>query len=359
MENFPIQPINYYYDWNQSIKHVSNSFLDFIQFNFNSSYLKSLLYMNKSKYIEVQKIYKKYQEKMINEPNFDIGKNKEEILKEITKDILNELTCSEISIMSSYHSYLSIATGINCGISTKNGDYGIIQKMSIFFQKYKNKEITNDLVQNNIKQNIFQIFQEKKIESNKFLLMNILLNNILNQQKNLSKFLLKELKICKENLSKNENENNIINISFSKNNIYNKQSISFAEKENSIIIEDKENLDLNIKNNYQKAKYNYPKIINTMISLNGFIQNTKCSLIKPQKKLVNIDNNNDSLEKIENSVDKNSAEKNEIKKEYYISGNKYILLNNDYFNNLEKESSGNSINNNNEIIRFIDRFNRY
>ena len=102
MENIPIQPINYYYDWNQSIKHVSNSFLDFIQFNFNSSYLKSLLYMNKSKYIEVQKIYKKYQEKMINEPNFDIGKNKEEILKEITKDILNELTCSEISIMSSY-----------------------------------------------------------------------------------------------------------------------------------------------------------------------------------------------------------------------------------------------------------------
>ena len=44
-----------------------------------------------------------------------------------------------------------------------------------------------------------------------------------------------------------------------------------------------------------------------MISLNGFIQNTKCSLIKPQKKLVTIDNNNDSLEKIENSVDKNSA----------------------------------------------------
>ena len=349
MENIPIQPINYFYDWNQSIKHVSNSFLDFIQFNFNSSYLKSLLYMNKSKYVEVQKIYKKYQEKMINEPNFDIGKNKEEILKEITKDILNELTCSEISIMSSYHSYLSIATGINCGISTKNGDYGIIQKMSIFFQKYKNKEITNDLVQNNIKQNIFQIFQEKKIESNKFLLMNILLNNILNQQKNLSKTLLKELNIYKENLSKNEEENNIINISFSKNNIYNKQSISFAEKENSIIIEDKENLDLNIKNNYQKANYNYPKIINTMISLNGFIQNTKCSLIKPQKKLVNIDNNNDSLEKIENSVDENSAEKNEIKKEYYISGNKYILLNNDYFNNLEKESSGNSINNNNNL----------
>ena len=134
MENTPIQPINYYYDWNQSIKNVSNSFLNYIQFNFNSSFLKSLLYMKKSKYAEVQKIYKKYQEKLINEPNFDIEKNKEEFLKDITKDILNELSCSEISIMSSYHSYLSIATGINCGISTKNGDWGIIQRISVFFQ---------------------------------------------------------------------------------------------------------------------------------------------------------------------------------------------------------------------------------
>ena len=347
MENIPIQPINYYYDWNQSTKHVSNSFLDYIQFNFNSSYLKSLLYMNKSKYVEVQKIYNKYQEKMINEPNFDIEKNQEEFLKEITKDILNELSCSEISIMSSYHSYLSIATGINCGISTKNGDYGIIQKISIFLQKYRNKEITNDLNKNNIKQNLFQIFHQKKIESNKFILMNILLNNILNQQKNLAKILLKELNIYQENFMKKEEENNIININFPKNNITSKQSISFAEKENSIIIENKENLDANIKNNYQRCKYNYPKIINTMISINGFIQNTKCSIIKPQKKLVNKDNNNDNLEKTENSIDKNSIENNEIKKNYFISGNKYSLLNNDYFNNLEKESSENSINNNN------------
>lgn len=350
MENIPIQPINYYYDWNHSIKHTSNLFLDYIQFNFNSSYLKSLLYMNKSKYVEVQKIYNKYQEKMINEPNFDIEKNPEEFLKEITKDILNELTCSEISIMSSYHSYLSIATGINCGISTKNGDYGIIPKISIFLHKYKNKEITNDFIQNNIKKNLFQIFHKKKIESNKFLLMNILLNNILNKQKNLSNILLKELNLYEENLMKKEEENNIINISFSKNNIFNKQSISFGEKENSIIIENKENYDINIRNNYQKGKYNYPKIINTMISLNGFIQNTRCSLIKPQKKLVNIDNNNDSLEKIESSMDKNSVEKNDIKKNYVIYGNKYSLLNNDYFNNLEKEYSENSINNNDEKL---------
>ena len=126
MKNRPIQPINYFYNWNQSIKNNSNSFCNFIQFNFNSSFIKNLINVEKSKYVEVQQIYNKYQELINNEPDFYSEKNKENILKEITKDILNKLTYSEISIMTSYHSYLSVSTGINCGLSDKNKELCII-----------------------------------------------------------------------------------------------------------------------------------------------------------------------------------------------------------------------------------------
>ena len=34
MENKPLQPLNYYSNWNQNIKNSSNSFLNYIQFNF-------------------------------------------------------------------------------------------------------------------------------------------------------------------------------------------------------------------------------------------------------------------------------------------------------------------------------------
>ena len=362
MENIPIQPINYYYIWNQSIKNTSNSFLNYIQFNFNSSFLKSLLYMNKSKFVEIQKIYNKYQEKLINYPNFDMEKNKEEFLKEITKDILNELTCSEISIMSSYHSYLSIATGINCGISTKNGDWGLIETMSIFIKNYFNKKIIpkTELIKNNIRYNLSQIFHQKKISSNKFLLMNILFKNIFDEKNNISKILLKKLDIFNDDFMNNKESNNIININNSKNNIsFNKQSISFADKENSITIENKENFDIN-KNYYQNGNCGNTKIVNTLISLNGFIKNTRCSIIEPKKKLVDVDNNNDDSEEIESSnMIKNSYEKIEIKKNEIILRDKYLLLNNEYFINKETELSENNINNINEklldlLIDFLD-----
>ena len=118
--------------------------------------------MNNSKYIEIKEIYAKYQKKINNENNYNIEKNKENILKELIKDVLSKLSCSEISIMTSYHNYLSIGTGVNCGLSTKSNNLCVIQKISKFYLKYFNKNneaIKNKLINNNIKNNFFELLK--------------------------------------------------------------------------------------------------------------------------------------------------------------------------------------------------------
>ena len=79
MINTPIQPNNYFYDWNLSIKKTSSTFFNYIQFNLNNSFLNTFLYINNNKYLQAQQIYMNYQNKLSNEPNLNCEKNKEQI----------------------------------------------------------------------------------------------------------------------------------------------------------------------------------------------------------------------------------------------------------------------------------------
>ena len=364
MKNNPIQPLNYCYTWNKSLKSTSKSFLNFIQFNFNSCFLKSILFMNKSQYTEIQQIYNKYQKKLNNELNFDFEKNKDQLLIEIIKEVLNKLSFSEISIMSSYHSYLSGATGINCGLNIKNGDLCIMQKMKNFYENYFNeKEITNDnLIPNHIKNNLFEILIKKK-SNKKIILINILLKNIFFENKNISKILFKEINLIPGNLLDDKEINQIIKKS--KNN-----EISFQNKNGNLeqkIIKNNETSDKNININYIKENKNnkyfniinknnnenfvpniqnkeYDKndisknfrILDTKISLNGFIKNSGFSIAKQTKRIINIDNNCP-----------------EDEQKTSIEDYRYLFLDNDYFNNLRKELSSKSYFYNEKLIDIL------
>ena len=325
MINSPIQPNNYFYDWNISIKKSSSTFFNYIQFNLNNSFLKTFLCTNNTKYIQAQQIYMKYQNKLNNEPNFTFEKNKEQILKELIKDILNKLSCSEISIMTSYHNYLSIGTGINCGLSTKSSNLCVIQKMSKFYKKYFNKnneEIKKKLSKNNIKNNLFELLLNKKEKENgsdkNILLINILLRNILYKNKNISRVLLKESNIIPGDMLKDEEISYIINLNkektlintnendltFKKKNIYNNNSYSiniadsymnentkskiynrndFSTSNNNII------LNSNINKNENKENFNH---INTQYFETDIFKNVKVSnLLISISEVVNNSNN--------------------------------------------------------------------
>jgi hypothetical protein len=310
MSNEPIQPNNYYYDWNQSIKKTSSSFLNYIQYNFNSLFLKSLLYMNDSKYIQVKEIYLKYQKKLSIDDNYDFDKNKEQFLNEIIKDILNKLSCSEISIMSSYHNYLSIGTGINCGISTKSSNLCVIQKMSKFYVKYfnKNENIKNKLIKNNIKDNLFEIlFLNKNTNDKNILLINILLRRILYKNQNISKILLKECNIIPGDMVKDEEISYILNLNknqkffdlYKKNSFYNSKSINIYDNYSNEITNSKFNK--NNLNNNKKEKNNIDIVEKEEINIkrkDNYSYKEKKRSNTEENIITSINNKNDKNKKI-------------------------------------------------------------
>ena len=353
MLNVPIEPINYCYDWHSNIKKISLNFFNYIQFNLNSSFLKSLLYMNNSKYIRIREIYRKYQKILNAEKNFDIEKNKEKILKEVMQDVLSKLSCSEISIMTSYHNYLSIGAGVNCDLSTKSSNNCVMQKMAKFYLKYFNKNnevIKSKLIKNNIKNNFFEIIlnQDEKKSDKKILLINLLLRNIFYKNKNISRIVLKESSIIPGDLLNGEEISYILNINKEKSlnsknqkfknneslnkktNIYNNNSVN-SDIDN-FMIEDKENNNLN-EQFFETDIFKNTKVSNTLISIDGLINNSRNTITEKSKtKLKNIDNNGEETVKKE----KDQFIINNKSIEVLLPKNKYSPFDNDYFNNIEK-----------------------
>ena len=384
MINTPIQPNNYFYDWNLSIKKTSSTFFNYIQFNLNNSFLNTFLYINNNKYLQAQQIYMKYQNKLNNEPNLNFEKNKEQLLTDLIKDILNKLSCSEISIMTSYHNYLSIGTGINCGLSTKSSNLCVIQKMSKFYIKYFNRnndENKKKLIKNNIKNNLFELLLNKKEKENgndkNVLLINILLRNILYKNKNISRLLLKESNIIPGDLLKDEDISYIINLNrektlinknendltFKKKNIYNNNSYSInivdsylnenAKSKiyikNDISTSNNNILNSNINKYENKENHNHintqyfetdifknVKVSNLLISISEVINNSNNTIIEKSKKsLKNIDNNGDENETI-NNKEKNGdflIQNKSIEVKNLPKNN--LSFDNDFFKNFE------------------------
>ena len=308
--------------------------------------------MNNSKYIRIREIYGKYQKILNTEKNFDIEKNKEKILKEVIQDVLSKLSCSEICIMTSYHNYLSIGTGVNCGLSTKSSNKCVMQKMSKFYLKYFNKnneDIKSKLIKNNIKNNFFEIIinQKEKKSYKKILLINLLLRNIFSKNKNISRLVLKESSIIPGDLLNDEEISYILNINKEKSlnnknqklknneslnkktNIYNNNSI-ISDNDN-FIIEDKENNNLN-EQFFETDIFKNTKVSNTLISIDGLINNSRNTITEKSKtKLKNLDNNGEETVKKE----KDQFIINNKSIEVLLPKNKYSPFDNDYFNNIE------------------------
>ena len=385
MLNFPIQPDNYYYNWEESLKKTSSSFLNYIQYNFNNHFLKTFLYKNNSKFTQVQQIYEKYQKKINNDPSFNVDDENQKLLKEIIKDILSKLSFSEINIMSSYHNYLSIGTGMNCGLSTKYSDGCIIKKMEKFYLKYfniENRELfENKFAKNFIKDNLFSYLKIKsqKKSDKKILFFNIMLRNILSRKKNnnISRILLKESNIIPGNMLKDEEISYIINLNkersltnnriINRNNMintYNNNEDFIIEDENSIIKKESKE-KYNIKNNYyiNENKENndnniqyyetdickLSKVSKTLISLNDIVKISRNTI--PEKQIIkldNIDNNGNEKEKDKKLlINKNKYRNDEFQIQdqtivINLPKNKYSPFNNEYFNNFESNILNNS-----------------
>ena len=386
MLNFPIQPDNYYYNWEESLKKTSSSFLNYIQYNFNNHFLKTFLYKNNSKFTQVQQIYEKYQKKINNDPSFNVDDENQKLLKEIIKDILSKLSFSEINIMSSYHNYLSIGTGMNCGLSTKYSDGCIIKKMEKFYIKYFNIEnrdlFENKFAKNFIKDNLFSYLKIKNQNKSdkKILFINIMLRNILsrNQNNNISRLLLKESNIIPGNMLKDEEISYIINLNKEKSltnnrkiyrnnmvNTYNNNEDFIIEDENSFINkkeskekniyknnnyinENKENNDNNIQY-YETDICKLSKVSKTLISLNDIVKISRNTIPEKQIiKLANIDNNGNEKEKDKKLlVDKNKYRNDEFQIQdqtiiINLPKNKYSPFKNEYFYNFESNILNNS-----------------
>ena len=194
IQNYPIQPTNYYYDWNTQKKQTLISFQTYIQYNCSGPFLRSLIHKKNSNMIEIQEIVNKYE--LISEKDDKFNPYTDEFLTDITKEILSKFSNSEINIMSMYHNCLSTATGVNCGLSTKNNKYCVMEKFKKLYTKYFDESLNlrYRLINNDIKMNIYSFLN--KNDDDLILITNLFIRLFLiNDNEIITKFLLREGKL--------------------------------------------------------------------------------------------------------------------------------------------------------------------
>ena len=139
------------------------------------------------------------------------------------------------------------------------------------------------------------------------------------------------LNINKEKTINNKNQKNYESIN-KKTNIYSNNSI--IVNNNNFIIENKENNCLN-EQYFETDIFKNTKVSNTLISIDGLINNSRNTITqKSKKKLKNIDNNGD----VNDSIKKEKKDEfiiNNKSIEVIFPKNKYSPLDNEYFNNIE------------------------
>ena len=220
IKNPPLDPDNYFYDWsenNNNIQLSSQSFINYIKYNFNNKFLQYIISTENKKFNELTNIIKKYKDKSSN--------HKETIQKELNYDILNLFSLEEKKQLLNYHEALSTGTGINCGINTLQKENecnksfkNIIEKLYVIFYD-KSLELKSKLIDNNIKEYLFSLINIKQNNIYNILFMIcILFRNILiiNNCK-ISKLLLKQAKVINGNNLNDKEINNIIKENANKN----------------------------------------------------------------------------------------------------------------------------------------------
>ena len=293
------EPDNYFYLWEESnnrIKLSSQSFYNYIKYNFNEKSLKYIISEKDSKFPEFSLLSEKFKEKLINQ--------NEKVDKEMIFEILNYFSSEGKNKLFNYNENLSLGTGINYGInqyqSKEDRIYdkcfkNILEKFYIIYFD-KSLGFKTKLIDNNIKSFIFSLINIKQKNDNILFLICILIGNlIIKNNEKISKLLLKEIKIVNGNNLTEEEINNVIKINNNSNNLLINEE--FQEMEEC-----------------ESDDENFNKIIET----------------EKMKKILTLEDNE------------------KIKKNNLIKEDKFTAFDNNYFDKIEKYICGKNKNNIND-----------
>ena len=185
--------------------NMNKTLEDYITSNFSDGFLKYFLKNNRIETFEEGKILK---ENIIQKQS-----NQQADINQLTLiEINNYFQRKEISIdtVREYHSYLSIVTGIECGIDYDNSKKSFIQIMN---KVYSNEVKQNKFKKNIIKNAIINPFFGMNLETQSFLLMynSLIIYDIVFRNKFINKEILTHLSLIK-NRRQQVNKQNIIDI---------------------------------------------------------------------------------------------------------------------------------------------------
>jgi hypothetical protein len=186
IEEYPKSVKNYHLDWNMQKKSGSVNFTNYISNNFSEAFIRSLIFQTNTNYSEIIAIIKKY------EKIDDLGSDR--MFQSLLEDVLQRFNNSEIDIMTTYHSNISKATGINVGLIT--GDCKYDCAINIVDRTLKNKGKRNDC-----RENLMSYLKSK--DDTLIILVSLLINTI--HRKTISIELLSMVKLCKAEYMTSQN----------------------------------------------------------------------------------------------------------------------------------------------------------
>ena len=414
----PLKLVNYEGDWDENRKKKKINFEEYIMMNFNEKFIKGLIHNNNSKYSEMKKLNKKFEEKY---KNNEFSSNEDELYKNIL-DILNTFfNKKELQNCKNYHSIIAISTGIQCGLTYKDDRKcftHLLKKSMDLTKRSVSQEVNeNKFIKNEIRENLLSMIKSK--DDNLFLLFSVLIYLITNN-KYISHELLSHIKFLNpeiiKSLQKNDNDDDdediddikVLNINQIANNTKEKETMEPITFTNLTKYKNKKDFNLETFTNFNNErikqylsinqnKYNYDmfgKYLNNInviyrpITINAAIINLKNLLIYYEngiEKTINIDYkiHGNLLRRIfiynVNTMNKmiefNSIIKSQIRKIYFedlelkekfkdinltidnVIKDSYVLLSPDIRNKIINYPNYYYINNdNNDTIEFKNRF---
>lgn len=171
-------------------KIKEKTFAQFITYNFSENFIRSIQYMNKSKYSPINDIVTKLN-KIFDNHTSGINLHSEELYKIILVELSSYFGPEEITEMSEYHQIVTVSTGISCGLTFRDEKDSTIQRLNKIFKYLKgyntnSNNSKNKMIKNEIRENILSNFKSKNDSLILFsgLLVNILLkkNNVISSE---------------------------------------------------------------------------------------------------------------------------------------------------------------------------------
>lgn len=189
IKNMPIDPINYSYKWVCKKKNIFGwnwkaNFSKYVMENFSEQFVRGMLFDFNSTFIEIQTLKKKLETKYAGKDSA-IDSTSHEIYKSLLNELSLLISAENTENISFNHKNISLATGIQCGLSYrewKHSPLHLMRKTLKTIKKKYTKDIdTKTYVANIVSGNVL-IFLNATDDS-MILLVNLLLREIYNKIK--------------------------------------------------------------------------------------------------------------------------------------------------------------------------------